>query len=445
MKTANIVKTGELAIVLIAFLFTLLLPGALIGANIPSIEDVVAGKASLPTIEDLTGGKVKIGDLVDKSNVELVKEYLTAHMYELVKRGMVLRMGTTLPPDQLYPKTFKDATLRNWGKAVMDKNGVVYYEKIGTLWPGGIPFPNAKSGLEAMGNFTYGRPWDSFRTAPITNEFVNSKGEIYKTLGMQHYYVKCSGRISLPPLGAIPGLEDLLIKRISAFVAPREAAGLGQFTIRHYDFFNTDDKGFSYVPAFKRTTKASSTTWQDNSGGGDAIAGDGEGFQEPYNNWDLKLLGKKWLFVSEPKSPTPMLDEKGNLSKDVQFDVGKKYARVGWVIYPVNVVEAIPRFKHVYGKRVVYLPEWPYIHCGTGIVATDIYDRQMKLWKGYLFLFGRHEYLDGDPQKAVTPYTSAQTFDLQADHQTRIWSKQSINFYISPDQINLGTLLKMGR
>src|SRR3990172_11250856 len=133
MKTARIIKTGNLLIVLIAFLFTLLSPGLLIGAKIPSIEDVVAEKASLPTIEDLTGGKVKNTDLIDKHNVELVKEYLTAAMYEHVKRGFVLKMETQLPPDQLNPKPFKEATERNRGKAVMDKNGVVYYEKMVTL------------------------------------------------------------------------------------------------------------------------------------------------------------------------------------------------------------------------------------------------------------------------------------------------------------------------
>src|SRR3972149_11347057 len=101
MKTARIIKTGNLLIVLIVFLFTLFSPGALRGAKIPSIEDVVAGKASLPTIEDLTGGKVKSTDLIDKNNVDLVKEYMTAAMYVMVKRGMVMRMGTQLPPEQL--------------------------------------------------------------------------------------------------------------------------------------------------------------------------------------------------------------------------------------------------------------------------------------------------------------------------------------------------------
>ena len=122
------------------------------GSDDTSIEDVVAGKASLPTIEDLTGGKVKNGDVIDKNNVDLVKDYLTAGIYESVKRGMVLMMGTQLPPDQLNPKAFREATERNKGKAVMNENGVVYYEKIGTPWPGGRPYPWVKTGLEAMAN-----------------------------------------------------------------------------------------------------------------------------------------------------------------------------------------------------------------------------------------------------------------------------------------------------
>ncbi|MDP2724689.1 MAG: DUF1329 domain-containing protein, partial [Syntrophales bacterium] len=405
-----------MAIVLIAFLFTLLSPGALIGANIPSIEDVTAGKASLPTIEDLTGGKVKNHGLIDKNNVELVKEYLSAGMYELVKRGMVMKMGTQLPADQTYPKPFKEATEKNRGKAVMDKNGVVYYEKIGTLWPGGIPFPNAKSGLEAIGNYHFGRAWDSYRTAPIEAWYINSRGEVYKSIGQEHRYVKCSARTILPPLGTIPGYEDIYLKRLSVTTAPREIAGLGQFSVRYYDYAKTYDTGFAYLPAFKRTIRVSATTWQDNIAGSDIIYGDGDGFQEPYHDWNLKLTGKRFLLVSEPKSPFPLLDEKGHLSKNVQFDVGKKYPRLGWVIRPVDVVEAIPRFKHVYGKRVLHILIWPYWISMSQIVATDIYDRQMKLWKEYLLLYGCQEYQNGDPQKPQTYPVAGLVYDLQTDH-----------------------------
>src|SRR3990172_11315990 len=128
MKTARIIRTGDhkkrlivYRLLVYSLSLVLLLPVALMAANVPSIEDVVGGKAVPPTIEDLTGGKVKNTDLIDKHNVELVKEYLTAGLYENIKRGMVLRTGTQLPPDQLNPKPFRDATDRNRGKAVMDE------------------------------------------------------------------------------------------------------------------------------------------------------------------------------------------------------------------------------------------------------------------------------------------------------------------------------------
>ena len=444
MKTARIIKTGEFAIVLIAFLFTLLSPGSLIGANIPSIEDVTAGKASPPTIEDLTGGKVKNDGLVDKNNVELVKEYLTAGMYEMVKRGMVLKMGTQLPPDQLNPKVFREATERNRGKAVTDENGVVYYEKIGAPWLGGIPFPNAKTGMEAMGNFYYGFVWDSWRSL---NDmwYVNSRGEVYKTVGQELQFVKCSGRTTLPPLGTIPGYENLLTKRISVATSPREITGLGQFSVRYYDFAKTYDTGFAYLPAFKRTIRVSATTWQDNIAGSDLTYGDGDGFQEPSSGWDFKLLGKKFLLVHEPKTPFPMLDGKGGPSKNVQFDGGKRYPRLGWVIWPVDVVEAIPKIKHIYGKRVLHISIWPYWPCMSQIVATDIYDRQMKLWKEYLLLYGNHEYLNGDPQKPLATPSAGLMYDLQADHSTLMWINVTLNRPIGPEDLNLGKLLQMGR
>ena len=74
MKNLKVKRGWSLMVLLGVFLLIFPYPGVLMGATIPSIEDVVAGKAALPTIEDLTGGKVKKGDVIDKNNVDLVKE-----------------------------------------------------------------------------------------------------------------------------------------------------------------------------------------------------------------------------------------------------------------------------------------------------------------------------------------------------------------------------------
>ena len=442
MKTAKIIKIGNLAIVLIAFLFALILPGVLIGAEIPSIKDVVEGKASFPTIEDLTGGKVKFGDLIDKNNVDLVKEYLTAATYVNVKRGMVLRIVPQLSFEQLYPETFRKVTEKNRGKAVMDKNGVVYYEKIGTIWSGGLPFPWATNGLEVMGNYTYGRIWDSYHSFPVYLWFVNAKGKLYKSVGQEHRYLKCTCRTTVPPLGAIPGYENISIKRLSVAVSPLEIKGLGQFTVRYYNQEKDYDTGFAYLPAFKRTIRISTTTWQDNIAGSDLTYGDGDIFQEPYVDWDLNLKEKKYILLPSPVHSFPIFDKKRKINDKLQFTVGKKYPCVDWAILPVDVVEAIPKFSHVYGKRVVYSPIYPYLFSSSGLQSSDLYDRQMKLWKGIIIGNSRRVY-DGTPQ---TEYDAFWVYDLQTGHSSLMWNHQEVNVPWNPEQdISLGALLKVGR
>lgn len=436
-------KIRDLAILSFAFIFTLLLPGAL-QAGIPSVEDVVNGKADMPTIADLTGGKIQNNGQIDRSNVDIVKEYLPVGLYELVKRGMVLTMGTQQPAEKTNPKIFYDSTEKNRGKAILSKSGAVYYEKQGTLWPGGYPFPWVKNGVEGIANTYYGKVWDSYHNYPVNYWWVNSKGEVYKSMLQEQIYVKTSGRMLYPPLGVVPGYEDTLIVRVTGATYPLEIKGLGQYTVRHYDQ-SQEDTGFAYVPAFKRTLRVNANSWQDNAGGSDFTYGDGDaGFQEPIVNWDFKLLGKKFSLITEAKSPFPYIEKDGAVSTRVKFDMGKKYPRFGWVVAPVDIVEGTPKIKHIYGKKVMYMPIYPYVTSSTAIMSIDIYDRQMKLWKSYNVLRGDLSNIGGDPQKPMTGPWCASLYDLQADHATLLWIKGSFA-YVNPADMNLGRLLRLSR
>ena len=113
---------------------------------------MIEEKAVVPTIEALTGGKVKEGDLINKDNVDLVKEYISPGLYETVKQGFVMRRGKQVHPEKMVPEFFKEITNKNRGKAIIDENGTAYYENMDTRWPGGVPFPNPQTGLEAVSN-----------------------------------------------------------------------------------------------------------------------------------------------------------------------------------------------------------------------------------------------------------------------------------------------------
>lgn len=412
--------------------------------EIPSVEHVMKGRAALPTIEDLTGGKVKIGDLINKDNVDLVKEYLGPAVYEAVNMGMVLRMGKQLPPDQLHPRFFTEATKMNKGKAVIDENGTVYYEKMGVPWPGGLPFPEPKSGLEVMANPKFGHVWDDLRNYPNMMRFIDSRGRNYKSVKLDSTFVYGSCRLDIPPVGVAPGQEGIMYKRCFVMLYPLEIKGLGQYVVRYYDDAKDYDTGFAYLPAFKRTIRASATTWQDNIVGSDVTHGDGQGLQEPYSDWSYRLIETKYVLLIEPKSPFPILDENtGELNKKLKFDAGQKCPRMGWCIWPMHVVEATPKIKHIYGRQTLYIHAWPYWPSCAQISLAERYDRQMKLWKLYVAPKGYHYILDGEPWASDW---GAYCWDLQADHVTQMWMTSKLNVWkTKPEDVTLKKLLETSR
>jgi len=397
----------------------------------------------LPTITDLTKGKVKIGDLIDRNNVDLVKDYLSNSVYGLVKKGMILRMGKQIPADEFTTKAYREATERNRGKAVITDDVIVYL-KDGSLWPGGMPFPDPQTGAEVMGSVKYGNGYSDLLHDPIWLFYVDKNGERYKKVGQIHRYLYTNCRTKIPPLGTIPGNEDILFKRLSVATYPIEIKGLGQYTVRYYNDAKKYDTGFVYLPAYKRTIRVSATTWQDNIGGSDLIYADGNAFQEPYSDWGFKLLKKDaYLLAPEPEAPFTYFDKKGKFDKRMIWDEGFKFARLGWAIYPVHIVEAIPKIKHLYSKRIVYVAAYPYWPTTSNLLMVDNFDRQNKLWRSYVHTYGDSYELDGETYHVTF---GTMIYDLQTDHSTQMWYREYLdNNNFTPGDVTLGSLLKFSR
>jgi hypothetical protein len=441
MKAHILKRCGSLTPALISLLFILASPVAPKAAAIPSVDDVIESRAEAPTIEDLTDGKVKTGDLIDKNNVDLIKEYISPGINEAIKDGMVIKMGTQQPSDKIVPGYFRDLTNKNRGKAIITDDGTVYYETEGTPWPGGVPFPIPTTGLEALANTKYAWVLDGIIMYPNTLTYTNAEGKVYKSSVLEQRYLFYNTRSKNPPLGTIPGYEDILYKRISVFHSPLELKGLGQYTVRHYDDSKKQDDGFAYFPAYKRTIRISATTWQDNIGGSDMTYGDAGGLSEPYSYWDFKLLGKKYLLLPEPKAPFPYVDEKtGKIDERIKFTVGQKFDIIGWAVWPVCVVEGTPKIKHIYGKKTFFVHAWPYLPATWQIGLVDSYDNQMKLWK--VFWNRRNQKVTGEITYTTTE--GGPIYDIQTKHKTDFWFIER-PYNVKPEDFTLQTLLGLGR
>ncbi|HQQ68183.1 MAG TPA: DUF1329 domain-containing protein, partial [Candidatus Cloacimonadota bacterium] len=375
MKSEVIPKAGLLVVVLIIALLSGFGPG------FSSAEETV------PSIEDLTQGKVKVGDTIDKTNVDLVKEFISPGTYECVQKGMKMIIGEYLPLEKMVPKHFLDATEQNKGKAVIDENGTVFL-KDGSQWPGGLPAPDPQTASDVLANLKFGWAADEYSFPNQFLIFNNDKGENYKDYKYRASYVRCTGRMKCEPKGSYPGLENENYRRVAVFLEPLEMKGLGQFSIRYYDDTKDIDTGFAYIPAYKRTLRVSATTYQDNIGGSDILSCDPGLANDPFAYWNFKLVGKKYILTPATKvpfpedDPTPLSTDDGHPDeKNVQFDNGKKFLRMWWAVTPVHILEATPKEKHVYSKRVLYVPTPSHWSPILQVQVGDIYDRQGKIYK----------------------------------------------------------------
>jgi hypothetical protein len=364
-----------------------------------------------------------------------------------VKEGMILEMAENVAPWATVPKFFQEITKKNhetYGKPVVDENAVIY-TKDGKTWPGGTPYPEPTNALEVVANIKYERVLDDFYADDLRgdpNLFVNKEGKTYKTQKTHGQQVGSKARLTIPPLGSVPGMEKEFYRVLVVLTHPREIKGTGQLQIKHWDNVKNPDKGFAYVPAFKRILRISATTYQDNMGGGDFTWGDlGGGYEEPTSNWKFTLAGKKNMLMPAPFGEKSIRHADGTVDPRVKWDEGKRFPRDKWVVMPVYVVESTPKIKHIYGKRIMYVPTRAYSNCFLSIMTTDYYDRQLALWKGFNMIRCT-AYAQDEP--ISFPKTQSM-YDLQARHTTHILMTLTPNIGTHPAALTLKLLIARGR
>lgn len=397
------------------------------------------GAEKIPTVEELTGGKLKVGDLVTKENVDLVKEFLPPSDVEKVKRGMVIILAPTTPVEETFPKYFLEATEKHQGMAVLGNNKVIY-TKDGKKWPGGVPFPDPKTADEVIANYRFtgmGYGVDDFRHWVVL-ELVDKKGVNYKSFRSLYCRIWGSFRMDVPPLGQYTGHEEEEYRHYIWYLAPEDAKGLGILNIRYYDNQARPDEGYIYVPALRRARRISATNWQDNQAGTDMTWGDPEGFFEPLNFYDYKLLGKRMMVFPGYTNPVPEKRPDGTYDLVIKFDVGRKFRRWKYEVRPVYVVEATPKMSHIYAKQILYIDGLTFRD-----PVVEKFDRQMKLWKSWGSGYSNFKQKDGFWY--VANFFSGY-YDFQADHTTHINVEGfQANYGARMEEYTLKKLLEMSK
>lgn len=366
-----------------------------------------AEAAEVPTIEVLTKGQIKAGDVVTRDNVEAVKNLITPGTFEkIVKYGMQMPLyPTTTEPRLLVPERWLEATEKNRGQAVLDKNGQLW-TKDGKPWIGGFPFPDPKSGLETIWNMA-STAWTEYADDFFYSggEHLIQAGQVSRSLEWIYGGISMVGRIYLEPRPYYPGYEDELYRLLISYTKPFDYKGTSILTIRPYDQTQLE-RTYGYIPAVRRVRQFSTKQRWESAAGNDIFRSDLNGHNDPLGYWEWRLVGKKAMLAT-------------SVSEGYQVDrmpaVAGRFPRGRWELRPeIYVVEGIPKDPTCpYGKKIIYLD---------GVMRRpmmiDFYDRRGDLWKSVAYFYARLR--KGD--ETVLSYNHPHhCMDLQSDHVTYVY------------------------
>jgi len=369
-------------------------------------------------VERLSNGKIKVGMVINKNNVDSMKNELIAltspGIYEMVKRGMEMVIADYKPWP--VPKAFAAVTKANAGQAVITPDGNLK-TKGGRWWTGGIPFftvdpKDPQAGLKAWYNQINTYDGDDFTHDWVNMFFVNSKGKRERVVEMSWDRIFLTSRETLSPKPVYDTkMESIFFKELVYVQTPADLQGYGNLTYRFNDQ-NRPDDSFTYIPMMRRIRRVTSGQRFDAFVGSDSSIGDFRTLDVPIARWDWKLIHVQPKLTT--LFSTDFITENRATQRRHPTTVGEKFPRMNWRLWPnVHVIEATPKTRKdcpVYSKKVLWSMggNWK-----SGL--ADAYDLEGKLWKttqNYFYGYGNGRVLD-----LYSHYeTDFYTYDHQRDH-----------------------------
>jgi hypothetical protein len=394
----------------------------------PLIANGDMGKAypdELMSIEMYTKGKVKVGDYVTANNVDAVKDLLDPITFKQVKEmGRKIKIvAPTKDPTDLYPTEFLQTTLKNKGKAILGKDGNIYNGADGNAWIGGLPFPDAKTGNEAIANLTISWGRHDYCQYAIRQWDINPAGDEAYQYDFVWAELQCNGRLDGKPYA---DKKDLLRLQSVWFTAPSDVSGSSFLSIWYYDQRKFPDL-YGYFPAFKRVRQfPTNQRFEPLLPGITWFLTDAWAAGDPMLTWgNYKILGRQPMLG-------PQTQNFHGATKNWEFGVhggpkNKTFLDTNFSMCPECIVlEAEPTGypRAPVGKKRVWIDVR-----NQQFVAYITYDRRGEIWKS--FEPGWGIYKDGgsvikdSTGKPEWSWTYVMSHDIQANRMSRVMHTES--------------------
>lgn len=339
----------------------------------------------LLSIDNYTKGKISTGDIVDENNVDIIKELLDPIMYMQVKQmGRRLRMvPTTTDITKMYPSKYLEASLRNQGKATLNKDGNLITKETGKPWIGGVPFMEPKTALEGFCNLALCWGRHDACVFPINSQTLNAEGELQYEYDFAWVEQNMNGLIN-DPEGRVDrkGNEDELRRQTAWFSYPNDSKGTAYLSTWYNDQRRLPDL-YGYLPAFKRVRRfPASQRFEPLVPGMTFFLSDAWGSGDPYLTWGKnKIIARKPMLGAQSDN---WYGDQPNWSKDHLLHggpAGKSFFELPMELCPETYVfEAEPTGypRAPISKKHVYSDARNHLY--TGYIT---FDRRGELWRSF--------------------------------------------------------------
>jgi Protein of unknown function (DUF1329) len=351
----------------------------------PVLPLIAAGKTiekgypeDLLHIEQFTKGKVKPGMIINKDNYALVNEIAPEGLIVELQRGASIKIvEADLNPTAAVPIYWWDATLRNKGKAKLDSSGQLWNSD-NTPWIGGFPFPEPKSALEAVWNYTTNS--DRLDDLHILGEefHIDTNGTVLRHYKTDFRQVQATGRLVADPKPNLPDFTNEGFRNNLTFHAPFDIAGLQILTIVPYDAKQLPDT-YLYVPALRRTRRVpSSQRFEPVSPYHVAFATDIGMFDDPTLTWSWKEAGRRPLLLPSTANHGLYGQAKPEPESYNYSPSNAKVPLASWEMRPeVIMVDGVPHLEGANYTRKRLYADATYL----SVVMAQAWDTAGKLWK----------------------------------------------------------------
>jgi len=357
----------------LAALWPTLADGAAIGRAYPE---------ELTDIAVFTRGRIVVGDVINQDNIDLVQDLVDPIVYQEVKqdRRRFFIQAADSAIDALFPPYFLDATLRHQGQAVFDAVGNVYAPD-GQRWIGGLPFPDAQSGIEIIANLTlsWGRHDRALYAFPAV--VVGADGARQYEYDFVWAEQQCAGLVHpAAPDPHLPGYADKLRLQSLWFTHTNDVKGSAFLSLWPYDQRQTPEL-YGYLPNLKRVRRfPANQRFEPYMPGLNLYLSDAWAAGDPMLTWGnyriihrgpfLASVHRQWRAESENWSH-PLVGGPADAS----------YFYVGKSLVPEVIVfesEPIAYPNAPVGKRRVYVDAR-----NMNVVQALTYDREGEVWKSF--------------------------------------------------------------